>query len=442
MTNVFNRDDILSNLYSLRAGTSYIAIEAQEYENEIANATDKLNAILDEENESVLLCENKLKNIEEQLFDTDRKQNNEIRALENNRTKLMEKLNEINDKETDPKGHVKRCKQTLNRTVYRERRSFFIWLTIAILFTLCIPILYLIGYLKEIMWLSITGIAGGGTFAMIAWGVFAGSYHSLKESISYRNHERYELERAKDDYCRYRNGVFDKQIKELENEISVINERLTLISQQQQSDKKEKLLTDIDDAKRKLNIAINNRNDNIRRAQQVYQSECAVAYEHIVTGKKVLNALISTYSPILDIRDWQNLDLLIYYIETNRADTIKEALLLTDTERRNNRLISEIKNASASISQSIHNGLSYLQSSIASSLSRISNNISEHNNTLNELSGAIYRQTNTIGAMNSSIDNAVSEAVLRKALITEANKTSSQLLEQVTKLKTLAEAKE
>ena len=37
---------------------------------------------------------------------------------------------------------------------------------------------------------------------------------------------------------------------------------------------------------------------------------------------------------IKKLLDWSNLDLIIYYLETNRADTIKEALQLLDEEIR------------------------------------------------------------------------------------------------------------
>lgn len=43
--------------------------------------------------------------------------------------------------------------------------------------------------------------------------------------------------------------------------------------------------------------------------------------------------LENTYGDILDSRDWDKLEAIIYLLETHRADTVKEALQLIDRER-------------------------------------------------------------------------------------------------------------
>lgn len=47
----------------------------------------------------------------------------------------------------------------------------------------------------------------------------------------------------------------------------------------------------------------------------------------------VKKALDNSYGDILDSRDWDKLDKIIYLLETHRADTVKEALQLIDRER-------------------------------------------------------------------------------------------------------------
>ncbi|MDE7082381.1 MAG: hypothetical protein K2O89_01595 [Clostridia bacterium] len=46
--------------------------------------------------------------------------------------------------------------------------------------------------------------------------------------------------------------------------------------------------------------------------------------------------LENTYGDILNYRDWDKLDMIIYLLETYRADTIKEALQLIDREQQSN----------------------------------------------------------------------------------------------------------
>ena len=44
--------------------------------------------------------------------------------------------------------------------------------------------------------------------------------------------------------------------------------------------------------------------------------------------------LENTYGDIINYRDWDKLDMIIYLLETYRADTIKEALRIIDREQQ------------------------------------------------------------------------------------------------------------
>ena len=59
--------------------------------------------------------------------------------------------------------------------------------------------------------------------------------------------------------------------------------------------------------------------------------------------KRYTDALITEFSSVLDPRDWANIDLIIFYYETGRADTLKEALQQVDRQRQNEALIKAIK---------------------------------------------------------------------------------------------------
>ena len=56
---------------------------------------------------------------------------------------------------------------------------------------------------------------------------------------------------------------------------------------------------------------------------------------------------------IIDSRDWGVLDLIIYAIETGRADSVKEALQTADQERRNDALVGAVASAHQEISKAI-----------------------------------------------------------------------------------------
>lgn len=57
--------------------------------------------------------------------------------------------------------------------------------------------------------------------------------------------------------------------------------------------------------------------------------------------------LLEQFSSLLDERDWKNLDLVIYQIETGRADSIKEALHQVDRELQTERIVKSVFNAAA-----------------------------------------------------------------------------------------------
>lgn len=71
----------------------------------------------------------------------------------------------------------------------------------------------------------------------------------------------------------------------------------------------------------------------------------------------LLSELANTFAQTLDLRDWENLDLVIFYMETGRAETIKEALQQVDRQRQNNALVDAIGLATKQINATISNGM-------------------------------------------------------------------------------------
>ena len=70
-------------------------------------------------------------------------------------------------------------------------------------------------------------------------------------------------------------------------------------------------------------------------------------------AREIAIVLQKNYSEILDVRDWENVDLIIYYFETNRAESIKEALVMVDAQKAVGAIVGAINNASREISSTI-----------------------------------------------------------------------------------------
>jgi hypothetical protein len=129
------------------------------------------------------------------------------------------------------------------------------------------------------------------------------------------------------------------------------------------------------------------------------------------------NALVKQYGSLLNVADWQNLDLIIYYFQTGRADTIKESLQLVDRQKQTEAIIQEIRHASVRISQEINNGFKALGQVMVQSFNSLSMQIEMQNKqTMQALS--------QISEQNAAM---ISQTQLNNALRAKANVTSEQL---------------
>ena len=72
-----------------------------------------------------------------------------------------------------------------------------------------------------------------------------------------------------------------------------------------------------------------------------------------IAANRIYDSIVSKFKNILALSDWENIDLLIYYISTGRADSLREALQLIDQKKQSEAFLLEIKKASENISSTI-----------------------------------------------------------------------------------------
>jgi len=130
--------------------------------------------------------------------------------------------------------------------------------------------------------------------------------------------------------------------------------------------------------------------------------------------KELYSTLQKQYSSLLDVRDWKHLDLVIFYFETRRADSVKESLQLVDKEMQTRRIVKTIQEASEQICSTIRDGFVTLNNNITNCFTALSNQLaSQHSRNLALLQG-----------LTTSVN-------LNNALQAKANKTSEQLMDDV-----------
>ena len=134
-------------------------------------------------------------------------------------------------------------------------------------------------------------------------------------------------------------------------------------------------------------------------------------------GDAVTGELQRAYGAILDPRDWKYVDLVIFYFETGRADTMKEALVLVEREVQTQRIEGAIKMAADRICGAI----AHATAIISSQLNTISS----------QLSTVIAQQQIQIGQNQRMI----AAADMQNALLKKANTTSEQLMNDVSYIK-------
>lgn len=123
--------------------------------------------------------------------------------------------------------------------------------------------------------------------------------------------------------------------------------------------------------------------------------------------RPIYDATIATYSDMIDERDWEYLDVVIYYFETKRADSIKEALQLVDRMVQTNMIISAVETASKDIQNCIYNACRVLAGTITAACNKICAGL---------------------GAVVSAVD-------MQNALYEQSNRTSSQMAADIKYIK-------
>lgn len=140
--------------------------------------------------------------------------------------------------------------------------------------------------------------------------------------------------------------------------------------------------------------------------------------------------------PLIDFRDWGNVDLLILYFETGRADDMKEALQLVDRQRQTDQITEALRFASNQICRNVERSIQSLGQAIALSFQTLSNQLSQQHRTLarkieehsKDLKLSLQQQKE---ALEHSAAIQVSTQQMNEALFKKISVSSSVLAEQM-----------
>lgn len=185
----------------------------------------------------------------------------------------------------------------------------------------------------------------------------------------------------------------------------------------------------------KLNecYAVVNRSKAIVERDRAYRSKLS---------QEMYNALVAQFKSVLDIRDWEHIDLIIFNFETGRADTLKEALQQVDRRVQTDEIIEAIESAGNYISSTIRMSMNELRSDLNKSFNRLSEQLAiqhaEQMTALGNINRSIERTNESIAKLQSAtenngktLENISSAANLNNALIAKIGYDSMSLMDDV-----------
>lgn len=163
-------------------------------------------------------------------------------------------------------------------------------------------------------------------------------------------------------------------------------------------------------------------------------------------GNALLEVLEDNYSHLLDKRDWANLDLFIYFYETDRADSKKEALQLIDQYNQNQNIVQAINNAGREVCLTINQGLGKLNNTIINCFDSLSTQLYNMHTTtmqkLNSIENDMQYVSEYLGGFSSSLAGLKESIDFNNALKEKANETSAKLADDVNYIRTIDEIEE
>ncbi len=166
-------------------------------------------------------------------------------------------------------------------------------------------------------------------------------------------------------------------------------------------------------------------------------------HEKIVLVSKyameIYNSVVDEFSkslPNLDCRDYKHVDLIIYLLETGRADEMKEALQQTDVYVSTERIVQAINNATETISLSINKNFSRLESAIIKNTYELGNKIDRLTYNVNAMSD---RQSALISELNENVEKTNSAIKMQNALLEKSNVSSAEMASNVERMRMYAD---
>lgn len=207
------------------------------------------------------------------------------------------------------------------------------------------------------------------------------------------------------------------------------NALVAVVEQENKIEKEKKLIPGrIEAAKQQIN-SNEDKIAAIAQSMPKVEQECESIKNE---AEAVYRALVKTYGSFFHPDNWQNLDRVVYYLSTGRAESLRDALNLMDQRLNAEMIANEIKASSNMIAKEIQMSteqtvyaLGRCADELSTAIHSVGNSI---NRTILDLGESINANTRMGAAQVAATNRLVSAQELNNSLQRQSNKTMEQML--------------
>ena len=399
-----DKKEILANLYAIKTGMAAISIEKEKL--------DQKQLVVDKKTKDYTTNLNKQDELEDLILNDDNKINSGNQAITNAQKTLEGQKKGIKESERNNSDAIANVWKKASPSIF-----ICIFLIIA-------SIVMLVNYVKKVTTIGnsieddmFTLIIASTLLAISLIVLIVVCQKASKEAEQIRKsgkyHKSQQITMAKDSYN------------------STLKSQTNFIDTAKQD--KQYHQTQLEELKTQLPVL----QDKLNSAKQAY----ALTEEVVLpVSNAIYEAMLSKYGEFLDEREWGIVDLLIYYFETGRADTLKEALLHADQQRALQKIVEAVLMANENICQTMDRSLRNLGDRLTCSISMLQTElmiqtdriVGSNIQTAKAIARSQEQLASEIKSSMASVSSAISSSVdsLQNTMTANAN-TQTELMKQM-----------
>lgn len=175
------------------------------------------------------------------------------------------------------------------------------------------------------------------------------------------------------------------------------------------------------------------------RCRQLLKEAGREAQVHVLAGMAVIKATDNAFGNMLDMRDWKNIDYIIFALETRRVDNMKEALSFADWEIRTKKIVGAVREAVERICSSVNSSIGRLRQDMNDNFKRFSDQMNMVAGTLESISMQVSDVAKTQTIQTAYLAQISSETHLGNVMQAKSSATSEQLAGDASRIRQMCD---